>query len=63
MDSKGAADRTSDECLGKLRALNNQRDRYILYDNGETSEGRSFVYLGSPSGLGATAAWTAESNQ
>jgi len=35
MDSKGAAERTSDECLGKLRAINNQRDRYILYDNGE----------------------------
>lgn len=23
MDSKGAAERTSDECLGKLRAINN----------------------------------------
>ena len=33
------------------------------YDNGETNEGRAYVYLGSASGLGATAAWTAESNQ
>ena len=33
------------------------------FDNGETDEGRAFLYLGSASGLGATAAWTAESNQ
>ena len=32
------------------------------YDNGQRNEGRAFVYLGSASGLGATAAWTAESN-
>jgi PKD repeat protein len=34
-----------------------------LYDNGQTDEGRSYVYHGSATGLGATAAWTAESNQ
>ncbi|MBP7149085.1 MAG: FG-GAP repeat protein [Acidobacteria bacterium] len=34
-----------------------------LYDNGEADEGRAFVYLGSPSGLSAVAAWTAESDQ
>jgi hypothetical protein len=34
-----------------------------LYDNGETDEGRAFVYLGSASGLPTTPAWTAESNQ
>ncbi|MBN1887178.1 MAG: FG-GAP repeat protein [Thermoflexales bacterium] len=34
-----------------------------LYDNGQSDEGRTFVYLGSASGLGATAAWTAESDQ
>ena len=34
-----------------------------LFDNGETNEGRAFVFLGSPSGLAGTAAWTAESNQ
>jgi hypothetical protein len=33
------------------------------FDNGETNEGRAFVYLGSASGLSTTAAWTAESNQ
>jgi len=31
-----------------------------LYDNGETNEGRAYLYLGSPSGLGLTPAWTAE---
>ena len=33
------------------------------YDNGETDEGRVYVYHGSASGLAAAAAWTAESNQ
>ncbi|MFZ5471837.1 MAG: integrin alpha [Myxococcota bacterium] len=33
------------------------------YDNGEPDEGRAFVYLGSPAGLGANPAWTAEVNQ
>ncbi len=33
------------------------------YDNGELNEGRAFVYHGSASGLGASAAWTAEGNQ
>ncbi|MCX5772977.1 MAG: integrin alpha, partial [Candidatus Hydrogenedentes bacterium] len=33
------------------------------YDNGETNEGRAFVYHGSASGLLTTAAWTAESDQ
>ena len=34
-----------------------------LYDNGETDEGRAFVYLGSGAGLATSAAWTAESDQ
>jgi hypothetical protein len=34
-----------------------------LYDNGETNEGRAYVYHGSASGLNTTAAWTGESNQ
>ncbi len=34
-----------------------------FYDNGQTDEGRAFVYYGSASTLSATAAWTAESNQ
>ncbi len=34
-----------------------------LYDNGQVDEGRAFVYHGSPAGLGAAPAWTAESNQ
>src|SRR5439155_4465222 len=34
-----------------------------LYDNGQSNEGRAFVFLGSASGLASTPAWTAESNQ
>ncbi|MGQ0721979.1 MAG: FG-GAP-like repeat-containing protein [Candidatus Eiseniibacteriota bacterium] len=34
-----------------------------LFDNGETDEGRAFVYLGSETGLSPAAAWTAESQQ
>ena len=33
------------------------------YDNGQSDEGRAYVYLGSASGLSTTAAWTAESDQ
>jgi FG-GAP repeat protein len=33
------------------------------YDDGETDEGRAFLYLGSAAGLVADPAWTAESNQ
>ncbi len=33
------------------------------FDNGQTDEGRVFVYLGSTSGLSSSPAWTAESNQ
>ena len=32
-------------------------------DNGRFGDGRAFVYLGSPSGLGHTPAWTAQSGQ
>jgi hypothetical protein len=34
-----------------------------LYDNGQTNEGRAFLYHGSPTGPQATAAWTAESDE
>lgn len=34
-----------------------------LYDNGQTDEGRVYLYLGSASGLSTTPAWTAEGNQ
>ncbi|GMU87432.1 MAG: hypothetical protein AMXMBFR48_26730 [Ignavibacteriales bacterium] len=34
-----------------------------LYDNGQSNEGRAFVFHGSASGLNTTADWTAESNQ
>ncbi len=34
-----------------------------LYDNGQTDEGRVYVYHGSSSGLSASANWTAESDQ
>jgi hypothetical protein len=33
------------------------------YDNGESDEGRAYVYHGSASGLSTAAAWTAEGNQ
>ena len=33
------------------------------YSNGQTAEGRAFVYYGSSTGLSATAGWTAESDQ
>lgn len=33
------------------------------YDNGQSGEGRAFIYLGSATGLAATPAWTAESDQ
>lgn len=33
------------------------------YDNGEPSEGRVFVYYGSPAGPALAPSWTAESNQ
>ncbi|MBK7878218.1 MAG: FG-GAP repeat protein [Planctomycetes bacterium] len=35
----------------------------FLFDNGHSNEGRGFVYLGSASGLAASAVWTAESDQ
>ena len=34
-----------------------------LYDNGQTDEGRAYVYLGSPTGLSTVPAWTAEPDQ
>lgn len=34
-----------------------------MFDNGETNEGRAFVYYGSAKGLSKTPAWTAESDQ
>ncbi|MFT5288562.1 MAG: hypothetical protein ACI8QS_000605 [Planctomycetota bacterium] len=34
-----------------------------LFDDGETDEGRAFVYHGSAAGLSTEEAWTAESNQ
>ncbi|MBN2006513.1 MAG: FG-GAP repeat protein, partial [Anaerolineae bacterium] len=34
-----------------------------MYDNGETDEGRTFIYHGSTTGLSTTADWTAEGNQ
>lgn len=33
------------------------------YSNGESEEGRAYVYLGSATGLATTEAWAAESNQ
>ncbi|MDD5306209.1 MAG: integrin alpha [Deltaproteobacteria bacterium] len=33
------------------------------YDNGQTDEGRAYVYYGSAAGLATSSGWTAESNQ
>jgi hypothetical protein len=33
------------------------------YDNGQTDEGRVYLYYGSPAGLPGSPSWTAESNQ
>ena len=33
------------------------------YDNGQTDEGRAFLYLGSASGLSTASSWTAEADQ
>ena len=30
--------RKSDWCLGKLRAANGEKDKYVLYDNGESHD-------------------------
>ncbi|MFN0149649.1 MAG: FG-GAP-like repeat-containing protein [bacterium] len=35
----------------------------LVYSNGQTNEGRAFVYHGSQSGLNTTPSWSAESNQ
>jgi hypothetical protein len=35
----------------------------FYFSNGETGEGRAFLYVGSSSGLAPTPVWTAESNQ
>jgi hypothetical protein len=35
----------------------------LNYDNGQTDEGRVYLYNGSSSGVSSTASWTAESNQ
>jgi len=34
-----------------------------LYDNGQTDEGKVFVYLGSSTGLGTSSSWSFESDQ
>ncbi len=34
-----------------------------LYDNGQTDEGRAYIYYGTINGLSTAAAWTSESNQ
>jgi len=34
-----------------------------LYDEGEFDEGKAFLYLGGPSGLSTTPAWSAQTNQ
>jgi hypothetical protein len=35
----------------------------LAYTNGQSQEGRAFLYLGSSAGLSSNAAWTAEGNQ
>ncbi len=33
------------------------------FDNGQSNEGKAFLFLGSPAGLSGSAAWTSEGNQ
>ena len=33
-----------------------------FHDNGESNEGRAYVYAGSPTGLGILPAWSGESD-
>ena len=35
----------------------------FLFDNGQTNEGRAYVFHGGPDGLGAASAWSSEGNQ
>ena len=56
--------RDSDNCLGKLRALDNDQDKFVLYDNGENyntkgvqfkdirKEHGSFIYRYEPCNVG-----------
>ena len=41
---KSSISRTSDWCLGKLRAANSEKDKYVLYDNGESHENQKNIY-------------------
>lgn len=36
-------ERNSIQCLGKLRAMNNERDRYVLYDNGDAWDHKNLI--------------------
>ena len=47
----------------RRRLLATSSSAPYVYDNGQTDEGRAFVYHGSAAGLGAAPAWTAESDQ
>lgn len=49
MTDKKSTKRESEMCLGKLRQLNSDKDKYILYDNGEnyTQSGTSKPTLDS----------------
>jgi len=61
----GAGLGTSVDCAGDVNG-DGYDDVIVgapLYDNGQSEEGRAFVYHGSPTGISTTAAWTAESNQ
>ncbi len=51
-----AGDVNGDDCADVIVGAN-------AFANGQTGEGRAYVYHGSPSGLAALAAWTAEGNQ
>jgi hypothetical protein len=38
LNSDKSLDRKSNECLGKLRATNGDRDQYVLYDSADKKE-------------------------
>lgn len=64
-DQAGASFGTSVACAGMVNG-DNYTDLVVgapMYDNGQTNEGRAYLYLGSSLGVGNSANWTAESDQ
>ena len=44
LGTQAKVSRQSDWCLGKLRAANNEKDKYVLYDNGESWDSKTLAF-------------------